>query len=734
MKKRALTLFLVLAMLLSACPVALAAGDAEARETSFFTQQPHADVDFADMAYKHIEAAPLLEEMEDLQTLLSDADNADQAEERFNAIMDQVMEILTMYTLVRIQQSQNVMDETAAAEVEYNAELYSKVADALSVLIKAVLTSPCADFLKAHLTEDDIAYYLAYEPMTEEELALETREAALTNEYYQTAAGITVTYNGEEWDEDSLYDAYLGGSITAEDYDAILTALTMRQNEVLGELYLRMVELRREIAATNGYDNYADYAYELIYDRDYTQEDIRAFHKAVKEGGFYALYSDLSDLVSEELDVAVYYGDYTGTESLDTVESYIERMSSEMAEAFAYMREHGLYDIGDGDYKDGSGFTTMLYSYGAPFFFNTPYGLFYDFTTIVHEFGHYNNYYWEGSAWNDSAAGIDVAEVHSQGLELLFSHWYDGIFEESAQFVLDYQIANLVNAIIDGALYDELQQYVYATEGVTLEQINRKYRELAGEYGLVPADDPREQMYGWVSIPHTFTSPCYYISYAVSAAGAFSFWLEMQDEDYFGVVDRYLTFAALPADLGFQESFAALGMDNPLSPAYMAELAAALREAINLDERLAERSPVDLTGEEWFYEPLMVLYQAGLVTADEEYRILPYSYALWRDAEALIFALTRGTQTADPIEGGEAITRGEFAALLASVLELTGEEPSPFSDTDDSSIVALAELGIVNGCGDGTFRPEQLLTRAEMYVVVYRTLMSMVNMLMEGIF
>ena len=724
---------LVLAMLLSACPIALAADDAGTRETSFFPQQPHADVDFADMAYERIDAGPLLEEMDGIRALLSDAASAAQVEERFDALMDQVMEMLTMHTLASIRQSQNVMDDAAADEVEYNAEVSGKVMDALNLLMKAILASPCGAFLETQLTEDDLAYYLSYEPMTEEALALETKEAALINEYYQAAAGITVSYNGEEWTDDGAYYAYLDGSITPEDYNAIAAAYAKKQNEVLGEIYLRMVDLRREIAAAHGYDNYADYAYES-YDRDYTQEDIRAFHKAVKEGGYQALCDDLSDLLSGEMDRNFFYSDYSGTEYLDVVEAYINRMSSEMAEAFAYMREHGLYDNGPGDYKDGSGFTTMLYSYGAPFFFDTPYGMLPDFTTIVHEFGHYNNFYWEGSGWNDLSTCLDLAEVHSQGLELLFSHWYGDIFGANGQSVLDYQLESLVSAIVDGALHDELQQYVYATENVTLEQINRKYRQLAGEYGLVPADDPREEMVGWVSIHHTFTNPCYYISYAVSAAGAFSFWLEMQEKDYFDVVDEYLKLTALSPGMGFQECFAELGMDDPISSSYIAELAVALREAIDVDERLADLPPVDLTGDEWFYEPLMLLFQAGLAVKDEDNCIRPYDYALWRDANAIVFALTQGMQAADPSRDAEVITRGEFAALAAEALGLESGEPSPFTDTDDGSIAALAELGIVNGCGDGTFRPEQPITRAEMYVMVYRTIMGIVNMFMAGIF
>ena len=81
---------------------------------------------------------------------------------------------------------------------------------------------------------------------------------------------------------------------------------------------------------------------------------------------------------------------------------------------------------------------------------------------------------------------------------------------------------NLSSALITGCLYDELQQYVYAEEDLTLEKINQEYCRLCKEYGLIPADDERTELYSWYQVPHTFTSPCYYISYAVSASGRMS--------------------------------------------------------------------------------------------------------------------------------------------------------------------------------------------------------------------
>ena len=195
------------------------------------------------------------------------------------------------------------------------------------------------------------------------------------------------------------------------------------------------------------------------------------------------------------------------------IEPYIGQLSSEMAEAFAYMRSHGLYDADFSDTKAEAGFTTMLDAYGAPFYFNSPYGDLYDFSTAIHEFGHYNNFYWQKTGWNDGSKSLDIAEVHSQGLELLFTHFYKDIFEdeEAALTVQDYLMLNLSSALITGCLYDELQQYVYAEEDLTLEKINQEYCRLCKEYGLIPADDERTELYSWYQVPHTFTSPCYII-------------------------------------------------------------------------------------------------------------------------------------------------------------------------------------------------------------------------------
>ena len=70
------------------------------------------------------------------------------------------------------------------------------------------------------------------------------------------------------------------------------------------------------------------------------------------------------------------------------------------------------------------------------------------------------------------------------------------------------------------------------------------------------------------------------------------------------------------------------------------------------------------------------------------------------------------------------ITRMEMCYIATSAYEkLTGNSPTPnhtdyFFDTTDPLICAAYEIGIVSGYDDGTFRPEQLLTRQEFFVIL----------------
>ena len=60
--------------------------------------------------------------------------------------------------------------------------------------------------------------------------------------------------------------------------------------------------------------------------------------------------------------------------------------------------------------------------------------------------------------------------------------------------------------------------------------------------------------------------------------------------------------------------------------------------------------------------------------------------------------------------------------MIVEVLGIPAAQgSSPFTDTDDSSVAALAELGVISGYDGGAFHPDGELTRAELCAVLYKT-------------
>ena len=638
MKHRLICIILTLALALTLSGGALAAE--EVRQTDFFAGVLHSQTDFADMEYRRIEPEPILALIDQARELLDDASNAARVEELYDQISGDFLELSTMRILIYIRACQDIWDEEAAAEYARCAEQEDLMNDAIRALARDILNSPCAAFLEERLGPDAAERFGQYEELTERQRELIAREISLA----------------------AKYNALAGQTYADAD----------EKNKALGEFYLELTAVRREMADAYGYDSYADYAYEQTYSRDYTPEEIRSFHAAVKEY-IAPLSNDLLKLRNAYRKVDEYkalldgeYVEYAGDFTLDTIEPYLGRLSDELLESFQYLRRYHLYDMDPSETKAAMGYTIELPHYGAAFIFSFPYGEIYDFHTAIHEFGHYNRFYHTDWSWERSAAGesYDAAEVHSQGLEALFFHFYPEIFGELAPAVEIYKVDSLVASMVDGALHDEFQQYVYAAGDVlTLEMLNEKYYELCTEYGVLKDDG--ELTRDWVDIPHTFTSPCYFISYATSAAGALAVWEESQS-DFYGAVDKYLAFAALEPPMGFVDRFAAVGMNNPIAPESVKALAETLYERLDIKGRRSELS-----------------------------------------------------------KAGETVSRAALAQMLYDRSGENAVTASTFADVSPDAGYANAvawaeEKGLVTGYGNGNFGPDDPVTREQAAVILYR--------------
>lgn len=96
--------------------------------------------------------------------------------------------------------------------------------------------------------------------------------------------------------------------------------------------------------------------------------------------------------------------------------------------------------------------------------------------------------------------------------------------------------------------------------------------------------------------------------------------------------------------------------------------------------------------------------------------------------------ITRG-RTADEYQPRSPVTRGQMATFLATVVArgpgLPADAPEAFPDVDGSvhedAINALAHLDVVRGFDDGTYRPSQPVTRAQMASFLINTYEELVG-------
>ena len=717
MKKRWLALFLAVVMLFSLSVTAMAA---EVRETDFFDDQWHADVDYADMEYVPVDTEAVLAAMDETRALAEDEANIDAVREGFLKACELSTNASTMCTLAYLEWQKDATNDEKIAVYTAAEEARLSVVDGLYALARDIINSPCVAALEGILSEEDIEDLRDYENLTEEERALLKEREDLEAEYYRLdAVEYSAVVDGEEWTEESASTAYYAGDLTYDEYWTISLAVARERAYTLGELYLRVIDTNKRFAAVEGYDDAAEYFYYAM-EYSFKPEEVSELHTAVKESFpplrslVRTVYSDLyTKTLSDQDSVDIVFGDYTGNTGLDIIDPYIASLSSELYESFTYMREHNLIDNSYSEKKSNRSFTTNIDSYHAPYMEINPGMNALDLSTIIHEFGHFNNFYWTDGKWYNGSKGIDIAEVHSQALELLFTQFYPEIFgQQVADFFTVLSLYSIIeDAIIYGAMYDELQQYAFATENVTIEMINRKYADLCREYGIIAEDDDRAELYSWVNVPHTFVSPFYYISYAVSALGACEFWLESKN-DYFSAVDDYLRYTAQELDeYDFQEGFEAIGMESPFSAEFVAALADELTVIL---KSYSIPTPAelfaDVTGEESWYPALETLYSYGYLKGVDE----------------------------STFEPDGALTRSQAATVLCRLFDVTEAEGADyFPDVTEGHwytemVNAAYENDLINGFEDGTFRPGDSMSRQDFAVLIYNIFTTYLGSGFEG--
>jgi len=537
-----------------------------------------ADISYEDMEYVGYDPAYAYTLIEELRNLSQESGNEEQINTHYDLMGKELDKMYTQQALNEIRYYRDVNNEEYASIDTELQQIYREVVDQFLQVVRDVLGTEYRESLGAHIGDEEMVEdYLDYEDMTEELQALLDEENALEQQYDQASmAEYTVTVNGQEWTEASYNEAI--DDLTWREMLAISTALDKAKNEAICPIFLDLVKNRNARAEIYGYDNYAEYAYTDLYNRDYTIEEIRSVYEAVKEYIVPVLAEVEERVYAGDLDGLLYMDYLTEDYVIDVVGRHMGDIDPALAEVYRYMVEHHLYDIDYDPNKMNVGYTTTLYEYQEPFIFNTPDYSYYDLETMIHEFGHYNEAFHAGTTLVTDVTNMDVAEIHSQGLELLYLKYADDVYGEglgdTARQMVLYQI---LYSVIDGCLYDEFQNAVFAADHeMTEEEVNQLFRRLSEEYGYTYYDT-EDEAYDWVDVPHTFSSPMYYVSYGTSALAALDIWTIALEDRQAGI-DKYMELTTYGLTTGYCELLEKCGLKSIFEEGTVREIAQAVSD------------------------------------------------------------------------------------------------------------------------------------------------------------
>jgi hypothetical protein len=364
-------------------------------------------------------------------------------------------------------------------------------------------------------------------------------------------------------------------------------------------------------------------------------------------------------------------------------------ISDEYAEMLAYMRNKELADIGASSSKLGVSFTTYIPYFGlALIFCGSQSGTATDLSNFLHEFGHFAYYMFQ-----QEDISHDVNEFFSQGMEVLFMHFADDMFGESGDTYRLNILGQQLQSIIEGCLYDEFQVKLYQMDNPTVHDINVLFHDISLEYGYSYMHDD-EEAYNWVTTPHTFIQPFYYISYATSALSSVEL-LVRSYEDFDKAADKYLSMVADHDEYTYKAFFKEAGFADVFTTAGLEKIVSGLREYI-YGEICDISDTASLKGH-WAENVMLTAASLGLLKGDENGKLQP----------------------------NDSTTRAETFTILWRAFGCEEGEAYGFKDVAANAWYAKAanwagRSGLSTGSDGGRFDASSDLTREQLVTILYR--------------
>lgn len=389
----------------------------------------------------------------------------------------------------------------------------------------------------------------------------------------------------DDYDGDSIYDetftAMLAqeGALESEYYalwneagetDSASEEFYTQYGDQMAQLFIELVALRQDMAEYLGYASYPEFAYDYYYGRDYTCDETTAYLADIRAELAPMYHQWLFDYMASSSGPSITVGPCDGAGALEYIRGMAAAMGGTVNSAYQDMINFKLYDIDYSVNKYDASFEVFISGYHSPYLFINPTLTEYDKLTLAHEFGHFCCDYAAGG----SAAGVDVAEVFSQGMEYLSLYYAD-----DTQNLAVLKMADSLSIMIQQAAFASFEQQVYLLEEaeLTTDNVQALFAQMCEAYGMGGLGiDGRS----YVQINHFFTNPLYVISYVVSNDVALQLYQLEGQTSGAGLAAMNNAFTTTHTGIvAFTQEF---GLESPFAAGRIARIKETIQTVLNL--------------------------------------------------------------------------------------------------------------------------------------------------------
>ena len=411
-----------------------------------------------------------------------------------------------------------------------------------------------------------------------ENVALETEEAKLAQQYQKLTGAQTVNFRGEEKTLVQM-GRFLEEPDRALRQEAweLVAQRRLQDAEPCEEIFDQLIRLRTQIARNAGFENYRDYAFRRMGRFDYTPDDCVKFHDAIESEIMPVVRAiqreRRTNLKLDSLrpwDLAVDPQNRPPLQPFANVGELVARtqkifdsLDAELAANFRELSGKKLLDLDNRKGKAPGGYQSTLNEARVPFIFMNAIGLQRDVETILHEAGH--AFHAQATRGEDlyayRGAPIEFCEVASMAMELLGNEFLEAFYATpEANRARKTHLEGIIGFFPWMATVDAFQHWIYTHPGHTRAERQAAYRRLMERFGGETDWNGFEaaRAGSWHRQLHIFLHPFYYVEYGIAQLGALQVWANSKANKAKALAD-YKAALALGGSRPLPELFSAAG-------------------------------------------------------------------------------------------------------------------------------------------------------------------------------